>query len=507
MPETVFFNVWRTNSPEAQNSLLAKMHSEAVRLASKPGFLSLTAWASQDENRVLVEGRWASRAHFDAAVQDSPEASKATAELEKIGRCEPGIFDQSFSFGERHPGAMIASGMGVTFVQIWEVGSAEKQDAWLEMMRERVGALTDKPGFGYMAAHTSQDGKRVAVYANWRDQASLEAGVNTEEAKAGHQALRKHGTPDGAVYRVSDVYLPDRTKLLREEASKRWSTVRFETKVIALSKHDLFVATAGSGEPLLLLHGYPQSGEIWRFVAPELAKSWQVIIPDLPGMGLSSGSNGGFDLPSVSEEIHRLLGALGLSGVNVVGHDWGGAVGAVYALRHRSNVRRFAFIESAVGGAGFEQLWVFNKPNPAMTFIPFLLTESLAETLLVGKEEVFLRHLWNTFTHNKSRVPFESWQPYLDSMKRPGLVHSSAGYYRAVYGAADSIQKMVAAGRLDIPVLSVSGDASFGPDQRTFVEAFANNIVKHVTIVNAGHFVAEEQPDALIAELRSFLIK
>jgi pimeloyl-ACP methyl ester carboxylesterase len=260
----------------------------------------------------------------------------------------------------------------------------------------------------------------------------------------------------------------------------------------------------GAGVPVVLLHGYPQSGEIWRFVAPELAKTHQVIIPDLRGMGLSGISDDGYDLPNVAEDIHELVEKLGLKQVDLGGHDWGGALGAVFALRHRSEVRKLAFIESALGGAGFEAIWVFNQPNPAMTFIPFLLTDQLAESLIQGREEIFLRHLWSTFTHNKARVPFDAWQPYVQAMKRPGLVRSGASYYRSVYNSADRIRTLIDAGKLASPVLSISGQFSFGPAQVRFVEAFAHNIIKHVVIENSGHFPAEEQPEALIAEIRSF---
>lgn len=504
MPETIFFNIWHTDSREAQQSLISQMRSEVSRLAAKPGFLSLTAWAGQNDNRVLIEGRWSSRAHFQAAVMENPESNAAQAELAKTGRAEPGIFAESFCLGSRQAGPAIAAGAGATFIQIWEVGTAANQEGWLATMRESVGALTGKPGFGYLGTHASADGQRVAVYARWRDQTAAEAAVNTPEAKAGHQALRQYGTPDGAFYRVADVYLPDRTQDLREQASGRWNGLGFETRMIALGDVELFVATAGSGPPMLLLHGYPQSGEIWRFVAPELAKIRRVIIPDLRGMGLSTPTDEGYQLAHLASDIHQLLEQLDLANVDIAGHDWGAAVAAVYALSHPSHVRSLAFIESAIPGVGFETLWGFDKPNPAMTFIPFLLTEPLAETLLAGREEAFLHHLWNTFTHNKGRLPFDAWQPYVEAMKRPGLARSSACYYRAAYDGAHAVRGLIEAGKLMMPVLSVSGQASFGPAQRTFVEAFARNIREHVTVENSGHFVAEEQPEALIAALRLF---
>jgi pimeloyl-ACP methyl ester carboxylesterase len=115
---------------------------------------------------------------------------------------------------------------------------------------------------------------------------------------------------------------------------------------------------------------------------------------------------------------YSLTSTLSLKEVDVAGHDWGAAVAAVYALRHRQEVKKLGFIESAVSGAGFESVWVFSQPNPAMTFIPFLLGENLAEALVAGREEIFLRHLWLTFTYNKTALPFEDWSPYVEPFVR-----------------------------------------------------------------------------------------
>lgn len=504
MSDTIFFNLWQTDSRESQEALIAEMRSEAPAFLEKPGFLGLTVWAGHDNNRVIVEGRWRSRAHFDAAVSNSAEASESRSRLEQIGKAEPGLFSETFRIGPEVSETATTPREGVTFIQVWEVGTPEHQQGWLTTMRENASALTGKYGFGSMCTHASEDGKRVAVYTQWRDQASLDAAATAPEVKVGHQALRAHGMPDGNVYKVADVFLPDRSKNLFEDVRTRWAELGFKSSMIGVNGVDLHVASGGTGSPLVLLHGYPQSGEIWRFVAPELAKTHHVIIPDLRGMGLSGIARNGYDLPNVADDLHQLIAHLGVGPIALAGHDWGGAVGTVWALQHRSDVRKFAFIESAVGGAGFESIWAFNHPNPAMTFIPFLLTDPLAESLIVGREETFLYHLWNTFTRNKDRVPFDAWKPYVTAMKRPGLVRSSASYYRSVYGVVGRVRELIDSGKLTIPVFSISGEASFGEAQKPFVEAFASNIVRHVVVPNCGHFVAEEQPEVLAGEFRAF---
>lgn len=94
-------------------------------------------------------------------------------------------------------------------------------------------------------------------------------------------------------------------------------------------------------------------------------------------------------------------------------------MGAVYALKRRTEVQRLVFIESALGGAGFEDAWSFTQPNPAMTFVPLLLSGALTEQLLTGREELYLHHLWDTFTANKDRAPFDSSAPYVAALKTP----------------------------------------------------------------------------------------
>jgi pimeloyl-ACP methyl ester carboxylesterase len=401
---------------------------------------------------------------------------------------------------------------GITFFNMWQADSREKQEALIEEMRAEAPALAAKEGFISLTSWKAEGTDyRVLVEGQWASQAHFDAAVTgNAQALASRDRLETFAKPAPGLFaecfrftREGDQARPLET--LFRNAANRWKEVGLETKRIRAGQISVQVASAGKGLPVILLHGYPQSGEIWRRVAPELAKERQVIIPDLPGMGLSDIKQRGYDLLTIAGDIHEVVAALGLKEVDLIGHDWGGAVAAVYALRFRQEVRRLAFIESALGGAGFENAWVFNAPNPALTFIPFLLAENLSEELVAGREEIWLRHLWQTFIHNKAEVLFTEWRPYLEAMQRPGLFGASGEYYRAVYGAAEKVRELIAAGKLMIPVLSVSGEASFGAAQLPFVEAFAGNITRHIVIPGAGHFVPEEQPQALLTELKKFL--
>jgi heme-degrading monooxygenase HmoA len=97
-----------------------------------------------------------------------------------------------------------------TFVQTWTMESQQNQKNWLSTMERRVVALTDKPGFVSISLHRSEDGKRIAVYAQWRTAADLAAAADAPDAKAGRAELDLWGTPDGAVYRVAAIHGPSR---------------------------------------------------------------------------------------------------------------------------------------------------------------------------------------------------------------------------------------------------------------------------------------------------------
>jgi pimeloyl-ACP methyl ester carboxylesterase len=201
---------------------------------------------------------------------------------------------------------------------------------------------------------------------------------------------------------------------------------------------------------------------------------------------------------------------MGHKRVKIVGHDWGAAVGAVYALRYRQEVTKLVFIESALAGCGFEALWSFATPNQALSFIPFLLfggadpaMDTTAE-LLHGREEIFLRHLWTTFTGDKIAAPFESWAPYVAAMARPGVATSSASYYRSAYETADQVHALVAQ-KLDIPVLAIAGEKGIGAHHRPLVEAFAQQLHDDVILGGGGHFLPEERPREALAAIVPYL--
>jgi pimeloyl-ACP methyl ester carboxylesterase/heme-degrading monooxygenase HmoA len=442
-----FIQLWRIHSVEEQRAWLDAMHRNIHLLQVQPGYQSMSLHPSLDGRNVIVYAQWDSGEALKAAVEQ-PEVKAARNELDSHGEPEGTIYaiDSVYLSDESSDQVMpIEAGSTLlTFVNIWAVEDRDKQQKLLSAMKEDVAEIISKPGSVGMAFHASTDGMRVAVYAQWGSLEAFNQGIaNDPAAQANRAKLAQLGEPNANNYSVDSVNLllaARRTEAsrpsfaeeeLRSRCRQRWAGRRFATRTVKVNGVNLHIAEAGQGDPVLMLHGYPQSGEVWRFVAPELANRHRVLIPDLRGMGLSEAAVDGYDLSNLAEDMHQLVLSLGLPSIKVVAHDWGAAVGAVYAMRYRNEVTHLAFIESALAGAGFETLWNFSRPNGVFAFIPFLLMgESDAEldttaALLSGRETIFLRHLWATFTADKAAAPFENWSPYIEAMARHVLLYQS----------------------------------------------------------------------------------
>jgi pimeloyl-ACP methyl ester carboxylesterase/heme-degrading monooxygenase HmoA len=521
-----FIQLWHIHSAEEQRAWLDAMHRNIHLLQVQLGYRSMSLHPSLDGRNVIVYAQWDSGEALKAAVEQ-PEVKAARNELDSHGEPEGTIYaiDSVYLSDESSDQVMPieAGSTHLTFVNIWTVDDRDKQQKLLSAMKEDVAEIVSKPGSLGMAFHSSTDGMRIAVYAQWDSLEAFNHGIaNDPAARANRAKLAQLGAPSANTYSVDSVNLalsasqaqasrqkPD-DDALNSQCRQRWADRGFTTRTAQLNGVALHVAEAGEGDPVLMLHGYPQSGEAWRFVAPELAKNHRVIIPDLRGMGLSEAAADGYDLSNLAEDMHQLVLSLNLHTIKIAAHDWGAAVGAVYAMRYRNEVTHLAFIESALAGAGFETLWNFSRPNGVFAFIPFLLMgESDAEldttaALLCGREAIFLRHLWATFTADKTAAPFENWSPYIEAMARPGISVSSSSYYRTAYRSAEQVRVLLEK-KLEIPVLAIAGKEGIGANHEALVRAFSCNLVDNILLKGAGHFVAEERPVELAAALESFL--
>lgn len=269
-----------------------------------------------------------------------------------------------------------------------------------------------------------------------------------------------------------------------------------------LSEVTLHYVTMGAGSPLVLLHGFPQTWYEWRLVMPALAAGYQVIAPDLRGLGDSSRPAGGFAKRRVAEDIWELVhDHLGHERFHLVGHDWGGPVAYALAAGHRDAVRKLAILDVTIPGDGSD---VFSS-SQGRWHHGFHRTLDLPEALIQGRERIYIAWFLKNFSANPGAIDDAAIDEYARTYAEPGAMRAGLGYYRAIPEDIADNQRFMAYGKLEMPVLALGGSETFG--RRGLVVESLKRVAHNVeggVIEGTGHFIPEEVPQTLAARLLTF---
>ena len=259
---------------------------------------------------------------------------------------------------------------------------------------------------------------------------------------------------------------------------------------------------AGEGEPVLLLHGFPETWFAWRKVIPGLAARFRVIAPDLRGCGDTDRPNDGYDKKTVAADVRRLIEHLGLDVVRFVCHDVGMMVGYAYACAYRDTVAQLVLMEAGLPGLGLEEFYDAAS-FPRMYHLPlFDAPNQLAETLIAGREKVFVDHFMRQQTYDPSGIEEAALDEYARRLAQPGCLHGGISYFRAHRQDAEDNREQ-AKTKLAMPVLTVAGAESAGGHLERQMRPLAEDVAS-IVIDRCGHYIAEERPEALLKHLMDF---
>ena len=264
----------------------------------------------------------------------------------------------------------------------------------------------------------------------------------------------------------------------------------------------LHYLSLGSGDPLVLLHGFPETSYAWRKVIPALAERFHVIAPDLRGCGASDRPDQGYDKRTVAEDVHQLVTQLGLGPINLVGHDVGMMVAYAYAASYRDEVIRLALMEAALPGLGLEELYDAAR-FPRMYHLPlFEAPNALAEQLIAGRERMFVEHFMLQQAYDTAGPDEDALEEYARWLSAPGALHGGISYFRSHWTDAEHNREH-AKTRLAMPVMTVGGTASFGANLAPEITPLVEQL-HSVMIDGCGHYLAEERPERVVEELLGF---
>jgi pimeloyl-ACP methyl ester carboxylesterase len=185
----------------------------------------------------------------------------------------------------------------------------------------------------------------------------------------------------------------------------------------------LHYLAAGKGSPVVLLHGYAETGHMWRPLITELAGTHTVIAPDLRGAGKSSHPANGYTKTELAQDIHALVHKLGFEHIGIVGHDIGLMVAYAYAAQYPNEVDRIALMDAFLPGVGkWRDVWLMRD----LWHFHFYGKTPLA--LVQGRERIYFEHFWNDFAADPAHsVPERDRRFYMPSQAVCALASSTFG--------------------------------------------------------------------------------
>ncbi len=254
----------------------------------------------------------------------------------------------------------------------------------------------------------------------------------------------------------------------------------------------------GKGSAVVLLHGYAQTGHMWRPLMQPLAERHTVIVPDLRGAGGSAKPESGYDKKNMAVDIHELISSLGFDRVSIVGHDIGLMVAYAYAAQFPQATERVVLMDAFLPGIGnWKEVWLMRD----LWHFHFYGKVPLA--LVKGRERTYFEHFWNDFAADpKHSVPQADRRVYAKAYAQPGGMRAGFEYFRNFERDAQDFANLSAT-RLSMPVLVLTGEKASGNFLIEQARLVASD-VRGLVVTGSGHWLMEEAPDTVIPAIIDF---
>jgi pimeloyl-ACP methyl ester carboxylesterase len=266
----------------------------------------------------------------------------------------------------------------------------------------------------------------------------------------------------------------------------------------------LNVAVGGSGTPIVLLHGFPQTHLMWRHVAADLMADHTVICPDLRGYGESDKPTDGYSKRTMAADVVEVVRELGFSTFALVGHDRGALVAFRAGLDHPEAVSHLMCLDVLPT----VDMWdVMHGTSAAVGFHLYLMAQppGLPEELIAAAPDAFFGYFLDLWIKDPDSIPADVRTAYLDACR--DAVPSIVADYRAsaTIDVTDDQEDLADGNKLRMPVTVIQQDwgAALGFDALARWQAWAPDLQHQTT--TSGHFMAEESPAEITSAIRKLL--
>jgi pimeloyl-ACP methyl ester carboxylesterase len=256
----------------------------------------------------------------------------------------------------------------------------------------------------------------------------------------------------------------------------------------------------GKGEKVLLISGFPQTRLSWNRLTPLLSQKFETIPADLP----SFGDSGILSAPATTENVgrvfHEFVTTLGAP-LHVVAHDFGAWCAYSWALLFPEDFKSLTLIEAGIPGITLLNDIQLSDYKRKWNFI-FMMLPDLPAELTKGKEDIYVGWWYKNKVYRPGAVPPDAVAAYVKAYSREGRMDAVFDYCRRILDDMDFNKKHFKS-KLPIRLLAVGGQYSI-PNMGDLLRPYFQD-VKPVVIADSGHFVPEEQPEALAKALLAFL--
>jgi pimeloyl-ACP methyl ester carboxylesterase len=282
-------------------------------------------------------------------------------------------------------------------------------------------------------------------------------------------------------------------------------TDTFSSRYVDAGDVRMHAVIGGDGPPLLLVHGWPQTWYAWRMLMPALARDFEVIAVDQRGIGLSDKPHDGYDTGTLAGDLVALMDSLGHQRFAMYGTDTGMPIAYALAADHPDRLERLVVSEAPIPGV---------SPSPPMLVPPPLnarlwhltfnqLPAEVNEALVRGREDVFFGAEFDA-SAGENKLSDDVVRYYVDTLAAdPEALRGSFEIYRA-FPEIIAQNEQRKNRRLTMPVLAIGGAQSSGEGAANTMKLVADD-VQGVVLPDAGHWVAEQAPEALLDAMAEFL--
>lgn len=257
----------------------------------------------------------------------------------------------------------------------------------------------------------------------------------------------------------------------------------------------------GQGEPVVLLHGIPESWYCWRYQIEPMAKHFRVITPDLKGYGQSDKREGDYSQRNVAREMSALFETIGLDRYCLAGHDWGGAIGKEIAALNPDRVTKYCHMSTPT---------VRYDPEMAPHHLEYAKDPAAAVEKFKDAEG-YIRWWWETGGSVKGieALSSEEYARMIEELSRPGAAEAIARYFRDTFKSIGTWADAFNSQSLTMPVRFIYPDKD--PRQpldyvRKGLEEAVPGFESFIVIENSGHFSMQEQPERATKAMLEFFM-